>query len=119
MDLNYWTNVYEKNEMPSSPSKFALFVMDELNDRINTIVDVGCGNGRDSYFLGRTKEVVGVDNAVKPSNNGKVTFLNCSMSEINGKYDLLYSRFSLHSVDEDIENRLIDYAYKNCKIFGN
>ena len=65
------------------------------------------GNGRDAYFWGKECNVNAYDNATKPDNTDKVTFHKANMTEICGKHDLLYSRFSLHSIPEDIENLIL------------
>lgn len=113
-DVDYWRNVYSKNNAPMKPSNFAVFVKGMLND-VQTVLEVGSGNGRDAYFWGKKCNVNAYDNATKPDNTDKVTFHKANMTEICGKHDLLYSRFSLHSVPEDIENLILSFSKANCK----
>lgn len=115
-DISYWENYYKTHTDVTEPSLFAEWVKEYIKDKdIRTIVDVGCGSGRDAYYLGNFYEVTGVDHAVKPVNRNNVSFLKTPMDNISGTYDLVYSRFSLHSVDENTENTLIAYAFNNSK----
>jgi len=115
-EKNYWTSYYEQKECTSEqePSKFARFVKSMLKDNIRTILEVGSGSGRDAYFLGRFYRVHAIDLACKPKDTPSVTFQQGSMTDITGIHDLLYSRFSLHSVSEDVEDIVLDFAKKHC-----
>jgi len=114
-DTLYWENYYKKNKTPSDGSKFAIFVKQFFGDSIDTVLEVGCGNGRDAYHMSDKYTVIAVDNANKPVNSDSVTFKIQSMEKITDSSDLLYSRFSLHSVSESIENKVLLHALKNCK----
>jgi predicted TPR repeat methyltransferase len=114
-EQQYWSNVYRTTDMPTNPSLFALFIQNELGDKINTVIDVGCGNGRDSYFLAKSNTVLGIDIANKPEDKETASFALGSMDDLKGQHDLLYSRFSLHSVKVGVEDALLDYALNNCK----
>lgn len=52
---DYWGGYYDKREAPVLPSQFAVFVANEiLTGELpppRSIVDVGCGNGRDTLFF--------------------------------------------------------------------
>ena len=65
MDKNYWNGFYKNLDIdekfrtevdgrvldaPKNESPFARFCLKSINDDFGTIVDVGCGNGRDSFF---------------------------------------------------------------------
>ena len=120
MDKKYWENIYNKQDaVPSEPSAFALFIVNMLVDQkehnIHSIVDLGCGNGRDSYYLAKYSTVVGIDLATKPDDKTNVTFLQQSMDDIEGQHDLMYMRFSLHSIPEEVEEKVLNHAMKNCK----
>lgn len=110
----YLKSVYEKKSVPTESSLFARFCRDYLQD-VRTVVEAGSGNGRDAYFWGETCKVQAYDPACKPEDTDNVRFLQQTMEEMEGRFDLLYSRFSLHSVPEDIEDRLLNYAKQNCK----
>ena len=115
MSATYWEHFYKTKPVTVNPSKFAIFVANKLNDKIKSILDLGCGNGRDSYYLQDYAKVVGVDLASEPLASFNSTFLRMSMEQVTGFYDLIYMRFSLHSISEDIEEKVFDYAKNNCK----
>lgn len=110
----YWKSVYKKNSVPTDPSLFAQFCRKFLKD-VRTVVEAGSGNGRDAYFWGRTCKVKAYDPACKPKDTESVIFMQEPMEDLKGSFDLLYSRFSLHSVSEETENILLNYGKKNCK----
>jgi SAM-dependent methyltransferase len=57
---SHWTNFYHRCR-PAGPSPFALTVA-ARPDAPHTVVDLGCGNGRDSvYFAAGGRRVVGID----------------------------------------------------------
>ena len=116
-EIDYWSSYYEEKNCTSEqePSKFAHFVKSTLGNKIETILEVGSGSGRDAYFLGKYYQVHAVDLACKPVDTPTVTFQQGSMTNITGTYDLLYSRFSLHSVSEDVEDIVLDFAKTQCK----
>jgi hypothetical protein len=111
---DYWKSVYKRKSVPTDASLFAGFCRDFLQD-VSSVVEAGSGNGRDAYFWGQTCEVEAYDPACRPEDTNTVTFRQKPMEELEGAYDLLYSRFSLHSVPEETENMLLEYAKKNCK----
>lgn len=115
-EKNYWSNYYTtKGDVSDPPSQFAKAVTSHFNTSISSVVEVGCGNGRDAYFLGKTYDVYAVDIANKPIDTSKCKFEQKSMEEVTGRHDLLYSRFSLHSVTESVEDSILMFAQKNCK----
>lgn len=50
----YWETYYSSKTSSGRaklPSQFSVFVAGEIPEGVNTIVDVGCGDGRDSFFF--------------------------------------------------------------------
>ena len=117
MDNPYWKDVYLTKDLPRDASDFARFVTDTLKDKkVKFILDLGCGNGRDSYYLQDFGTVIGVDLATRPAKSYNASFLQTSMDNLNEtEWDLIYMRFSLHSVVEEIEDKVLDYAMRNAK----
>ena len=117
MDFNYWEQYYLKQNAELMPSLFAHYVAGLLGDRKVDIVELGCGNGRDSIFF--AKEGHNVD-AIDQCYN-EICFLINQYQHIDNldfrcddftdmvddePYDVVYSRFTLHSVSKD-------WAYRN------
>lgn len=127
-DKEYWSEFYKKHSAPSAPSPFALFVGEALFAGA-TLVELGCGNGRDSiYFAGECElNVIAVDQC-----DGEILFLNeCYGTERlkfrandftklhdGNKFDAVYSRFTLHAIDKAAEERTLQWAFNNLAIGG-
>lgn len=123
-DKEYWNEYYkEKISEELIPSNFAVTVAESLKS-VSNILELGCGNGRDTFFfLEHGHKVVAVDasNFVisfldnLSRENDNVKFLCNDFVECNElyrqKYDCIYSRFTLHAITEEQENKLL----KNVK----
>ena len=124
MDKDYWNNYYKKNISPKSPSPFALDIYPYLKDN-KKLLELGCGNGRDSIFFGggNTKlTVLAIDQSeiaienLKKENHKNITFIkdnfiNSKIFETH-KFDYVYSRFTLHSITENEQEELLDNVSK-------
>ena len=61
---DYWENFYKKRHT-KRPSSFVKFCKKYI-PKGSLILDLGCGNGRDSYYLSRFGKVEGVNYACQP-----------------------------------------------------
>jgi 2-polyprenyl-3-methyl-5-hydroxy-6-metoxy-1,4-benzoquinol methylase len=62
---DYWDLFYNNNK-PLLPSQFATFIANEYLGIKSTVIDVGCGNGRDSlFFMNLGFKVIGIDASKK------------------------------------------------------
>ena len=62
MEKKYWDSFYLQDGAPDKPSNFATFIANEYSKFCNLIMDVGCGNGRDSfYFASQGIKSIGID----------------------------------------------------------
>jgi|TARA_B110000444_G_C18701769_1_gene529299 tellurite methyltransferase len=119
----FWDKFYlgnKKHTIPR-PSSFASFFYKKFLKKNNSIIEIGCGNGRDTFhFFKKTKNIVAVDQSksainenIKLSNklSKKIKFINCDFEKINKVYkkrvDFLYARFFLHTINLRQENILI------------
>lgn len=111
MNLDHWNNYYQENSKPFQESDFAKFVLKQLTKN-STIIDIGCGNGRDSIFFAKNKiKTLGVDQSsvaiknLKSYESGYLEFQNTTVENLNDnkKFDYGYARFLLHSLSASEE----------------
>jgi len=124
--VRYWDEYYKKDAAPSFPSPFAGYVANKLRTKQN-ILEIGCGNGRDSkFFSSKGHHVTGLDRSGKAIELCKSLYSNepiefffgevTDITKINKKkYDLIYSRFVVHamSINEELEMLKTSYQLLN------
>lgn len=125
---SYWDQFYknQRGEL-GFPSQFALMVLSAIPDR-NTLIELGCGNGRDFRFLRHHfNNAVAIDRSVSaisycrendPEANyvcGEINHLEIVL-ENSPNIDpvLIYGRFFLHAVSEDTQNEFLSIL-ENCQ----
>lgn len=126
MDKEYWEEYYLKNSKPFNPSDFSKFVIKHTFKNAS-IIDLGCGNGRDSIYLSKFHRLtVGVDQSkniirnLKKYETENLLFENSDFVKLrNNKFDFAYCRFIFHSISETEEDNLLHWLKKNIvnKIF--
>eukprot|EP01128_Nolandella_sp_AFSM9_P000054 TRINITY_DN10087_c0_g1_i1.p1 TRINITY_DN10087_c0_g1~~TRINITY_DN10087_c0_g1_i1.p1 ORF type:complete len:226 (+),score=81.36 TRINITY_DN10087_c0_g1_i1:70-747(+) len=126
---DYWNKFYSSSEIPSNPSSFAEYVLQKVNKE-GTLVDLGCGNGRDSVFF--AKHGINLVYAIDLSQSSidklnkttadidHIQFIQGDFSELKSKSELnitdldaVYSRFTLHAVNKVSASRALKWAYDN------
>lgn len=112
INKKYWDNFYKSNKAPTSESSFAKFTFEFLksNDISKyNLVDIACGNGRDTFFFSKMGlSSTGIDLSVKPkSRNPK--FIKANLLTFNyDDYNILYLRFIIHSLTESELDTLLE-----------
>lgn len=107
-EKEYWNNFYKSQVLILKPSSFALFINNYFKDFSLNILDCGCGNGRDSYYLGKRNNVLGIDISNKPDDNNSCKFILDDFCNYNKKdYNLIYSRFTFHSITNEQQEEFI------------
>lgn len=122
----YWTDYYAHHGHADA-SSFAQFVHDRLGSESVTVVDIGCGDGRDSiYFATRGRNVLGLDRAgvaieharekASQASLDRARFEVCDLSDRDRLAEVLseeddrprvfYSRFVLHAIDARTQEAL-------------
>ena len=133
MDTNYWNNFYTCSNQDMDmcrPSPFAQYVLPHLTTG-GKLLELGCGNGRDcTFFANQGIHVTALDMseiAVSSLQNREVisgslqVFCDdfvCSVKLVDGEYDYVYSRFTLHSINEEQENQLLQNVFVSLKEGG-
>lgn len=116
-NTDYWNQYYQNKICSTEPSPFAKYVS-TLVDAGKTMVDLGCGNGRDTiYFAGRGMKMTAIDlsdSAISILKQQSIPnteficadFVNQPDPHGNG-YDYAYSRFTIHSINQTQERVLL------------
>ncbi len=116
----YWDHFYD-GASPMSPTPFAQYAAQFWFPQPTNILELGCGNGRDaSWFASRGHAVVGVDlsesaiGACCRQQSG-ATFQQGDFSklDLDQKFSVIYSRFTLHSIDAPTESRTLEMVRKH------
>ena len=122
----YWDKYYFKNKKSFPRSSFANFCFKKYiknKKKDKRLIDLGCGNGRDTIFFSKKINSLGVDRSQEAIINLKkkyfydknLSFKLGDFDKINfktiGKFDYIYLRFVFHAIKENIQKRII----KNIK----
>ncbi len=118
---SHWNAFYAKPSAPAEASPFARFVAERLQDGAR-LLDVGCGNGRDSAFFARLgHEVLGVDvseaaiaHCAEAHRGTGAAFAHgpaTSVAPEERAFDAVYARFVIHAMPEAEEVALLSHAY--------
>jgi ubiquinone/menaquinone biosynthesis C-methylase UbiE len=133
MDKSYWKSIYSRQTEDEQPSLFAKFVSETIGVRDKRIIELGCGNGRDAIHFANNnaQKVDAVDqceNIIELLQHRyqricNLTFLcrdftNMKDMANHEKYDLVYSRFTLHSISKNQERQVVEWAFQNLNHNG-
>lgn len=126
----YWADFYARTEYTSGSTFFEFVVARPATPR--TVVDIGCGDGRDSCAFGTTgRRVLGLDQSpvgiehaqhrAKTLDLDRVEFRTCDVASVDdlglaldavrdpgGAATLFYLRFFLHAIQEQVQVALLD-----------
>lgn len=122
----YWDGFYSKDQAPRTPSSFAEFCKQKYIEDDKTIFEIGCGNGRDTFYFAKTNSAIAIDASDTVIEKNKLHarqlgleniefvsgFFGETESVTNKCVDYFYSRFVLHAMDEYFENSVIALASK-------
>ena len=131
----YWDTFYRRQAVPTRASPFAAFVHDAVAADASVLVDVGCGNGRDSFFFAASGvPTIGVDASAGaidlcrthvPSPSLPITFVHSSVDSADVLDRLrdeiarmrrsqgplvIYARFFLHAISQSSESVFLGLA---------
>lgn len=122
MDQSYWNEYYKKKLADKQPSLFAKYVMKEYFHSGKKVLELGCGNGRDSlYFADNGMKVTSIDEAESAiyllkqySNKENVSFIRDNFVETKlflQKFDYIYSRFTMHAINDEEQSKVIKSVF--------
>jgi len=118
-----WIN---KNNWPESlfAKRVYLFIK---NKRLKTVLDLGCGGGRDSqYFSRKGLRVTAVDIAIseqqqKKIKSNNIQFIKSDIRNIKireNSFDIIYAHLSLHYFDDKMTSKILRNLYSILKPGG-
>ena len=129
MDKKYWEKVYSKQSEEEKPSLFAVFIAENLGMCGKKLVELGCGNGRDAIYFANAgaKHVDAIDQCENIINLLTYRFqqiknlsFHCQdftcMEDVTKekKFDIIYSRFTLHSISKEQEQKSLNRDCYMC-----
>ena len=111
MDKKYWDGYYTDHHSKSKPTSFAKSIINTLPKTTCKLLEIGCGNGRDSfYFSGKGHDVSAFDqseviiNTLQNTGKNSPRFFidDIKNMSIHHKelFDIIYARFVLHALNE-------------------
>lgn len=122
MDKNYWESFYSKQNAEFAPSLFAEYVVKNVPVSSKKLIELGCGNGRDATCFAQngynvlavdqcTTEIEMLQNRYSQAQNLQFVCGDFTNLPKNNQYDVVYSRFTLHSISKSEQDRVVDWAY--------
>lgn len=127
----YWNQYYKNRVCSEEPSPFAQYVS-TLVEPGRRMVELGCGNGRDAvFFAGQGLQITALDMSqeaiaqLRRRNIANAEFLcgdfvNSHVHQPDS-YDYAYSRFTIHSINRNQEQVLLNNLFRglhpNGKLF--
>lgn len=105
MNKEFWTTYYKDNK-ETEPSTFAQYVLPLVK---GTLVDIGCGDGRDLYyFIKNEVSAHGVD-----ASNEDVSIIRQNIMTYikqNPSPDNVYARFFWHAIEREEQLAILDWC---------
>lgn len=125
-DKNFWNQYYQTHAIADTASPFATWVIENYEE-LGYLIELGCGNGRDSLFFAQNGlHVLGIDQCkdmveilnVRKLSNAAFREGDFTQLDIHEKFDSVYSRFTLHSVRAEEASRTLNWAYDHLRPQG-
>lgn len=124
MDKLYWSSFYRNHKAHDECSPFALFMLKNYLKASDTLLELGCGNGRDSlHFAKQGIFVTAIDQVDEEIHylhtlsqqlalKSQVKFIAGDFTQlerlhITQQYNCIYSRFTLHSISKKEQDSLL------------
>jgi ubiquinone/menaquinone biosynthesis C-methylase UbiE len=128
MIKKFWNDYYKVNNGNDKPSNFSIFINKKFIGKNTHLLDIGSGDGRDTFFLiKKAFRVMSIDFSTSAIKNNKlkskrlniknVTFKCMSSNDLsktdNEKINFIYGRFFLHAINESSENKFLKIVKNN------
>lgn len=121
--VEYWDKYYSNQKGVPHPSPFALEA-EKIFPRSANILEVACGNGRDSlYFNSQGHTVMGIDTSEAAialcqsrTSNDTASFCSTNMASIYkeniNSYDVVYCRWGIHAMGPEEAQSFLEHSYQ-------
>lgn len=128
----YWDHYYAERRAPLNPSSFALFCSENYLDPNGSILEFGCGNGRDAFYFARNHRVTAIDqslvviqaNRTRAKQEGMLSIefihgqFGGDVSALPNELDAVYGRFVVHAMPELDESKALMEAWRLLRAGG-
>lgn len=104
IENDYWEEFY-KSPHTLEPSPFAI----DCNFSGKKILDLGCGNGRDTLYFAKNNEVIGIDKIASVGNNFSEETIE-KFIEKEMRVDVLYCRFLFHTINHQLQGKILQWG---------
>ena len=122
---DHWKDYYKSNIAPQNPSSFAEYIFKNIiESNFKSILEIGCGNGRDTFYFSNNDLAVtaidyskeAIESCKENDNLNKISFYSGKIDDISelssSKYDCIYSRFVLHAMPLKEEKIVINKSFQ-------
>ncbi len=125
----HWDSYYKTKAAPNSPSSYAQQVANQLESP-REILEIGCGNGRDSaFFSAKGHQVTAIDRSESAidyckkeyksfSGIFKVQTLSNTVTDNAENFDVIYCRFVIHAMPLNEELETLRNSFRLLKPNG-
>ena len=127
----YWKTKWDKREIEEA-NDFARRSFSQIKDNnFTTLLDLGCGDGRDSlFFASEGLNVTSVDfsesgikklNELSKEKGLEINAIQTDIRKINfldNSFDVIYAHLSLHYFDDEITTQIFDKLFRILKKDG-
>jgi len=114
----FWDNFY-KNFNLRKPTSFGKFVNKNFIRKKKNLLEVGCGNGRDSFYLSKKVKIISIDKSAETIKQNliilrKIKKKNFYFKKLDAirlatiklvKFNYIYARFFLHTINLSSEKK--------------
>lgn len=118
----YWNKYYRLKKSPLLPSNFAKYCKKKYLKKNKSLLEIGCGNGRDAFFFYKNNlNVTAIDKSESIIKKNKKKNDNINFKKIDvdnkkffllGKFNYIYARFFLHTINLNSQNKLFENIVK-------
>jgi|TARA_B100000029_G_scaffold101780_2_gene92170 SAM-dependent methyltransferase len=128
LDKKYWNNYYANHHGLGKPSSFAKSIIELLPEKCN-LMELGCGNGRDSFYFAKMGHSVWacdqsdvIINALPTLENNSPHFYVDDVRNMASipdmEFDAIYARFVLHALSENEARQAFEWTFNHLKTGG-